>query len=227
MNLSPEEEDRRRFKTFGRKKGYLRPGETLWLEETLFRYELPPTADRAALAACWRRPPARLWLEVGFGNGDCLAHLAARHPGDGFIGVEVFLEGIAALVKKVERAGCDNVRVVRGHVHPVLRDRLPEGVLDRVIINFPDPWPKARHHKRRLIQTPFLDLLATRMVPGGELTLATDWVEYADWMAEVLGAHPAFQGGAAPEPAEWVVTRFQEKGLRAGRPPRHFSFRRR
>ncbi|MBF0155016.1 MAG: tRNA (guanine(46)-N(7))-methyltransferase TrmB, partial [Magnetococcales bacterium] len=140
------------------------------------------------------------------------------------IGIEVFLEGIASLLRKLAANGQRNVRVVRGHAHPILRDLLPDASIDRVIINFPDPWPKKRHHKRRLIQTEFLDLLALKMRPQGRLTLATDWQEYAEWMAATISVHPAFVGGPSAPPEEWIVTRFQEKGHLAGRPTFYFSY---
>ncbi|MBF0153156.1 MAG: tRNA (guanosine(46)-N7)-methyltransferase TrmB [Magnetococcales bacterium] len=233
MNQQPPDpdQDRRRFKTYGRKQGHLTGSELQRLEMLLPRYRLEASSgqDRDGFLQQWD-PGALtgpLWVEIGFGNGDCLAHLAERHPEDAMIGIDVFLEGIAALVHKLERSGQRNVRLARGHAHPVLRDLLPDGTIDRVIINFPDPWPKKRHHKRRLIQTEFLDLLARKMRPGGCVTLATDWQEYAEWMETLFAAHPAFDGGASPPPDEWIVTRFQAKGLQAGRATSHLAYFRR
>ncbi|MBF0322473.1 MAG: tRNA (guanosine(46)-N7)-methyltransferase TrmB, partial [Magnetococcales bacterium] len=199
------------------------------LEETLSRYHLEPRSERETFLRQWGRAATSgmLWVEIGFGNGDYLAHIAERHPQDAMVGVEVFLEGIASLTRKLDLAGRHNVRVVRGHAHPILRDMLPDNAIDRVIVNFPDPWPKKRHHKRRLIQPEFLDLLAMKIRPGGRLTLATDWQEYAAWMETILGAHPAFVGGPSPPPEEWIVTRFQQKGHQAGRPALHLAYERR
>ncbi len=223
-------------RTYGRKKGHLTPRDEERLARLMPVLDLPAAADRQTLMqSLGAGAGARLWLEIGFGNGVCLAALAARHPQDRFLGLDVFQEGIAALLGRVEREGLDNVRIVAEGVHSVLRSRIPTAALDRVIINFPDPWPKKRHHKRRLVQGPFLDRLADRMTPGGMLTLATDWQNYAEWMLAVLEAHPAFENrtpdpardGYAPPPEGWVETRFQQKGLAAGRPTWHLLFQRR
>ncbi|MBF0455134.1 MAG: tRNA (guanosine(46)-N7)-methyltransferase TrmB [Magnetococcales bacterium] len=230
ITLTPDE--RRRYKTHGRKKGFLKPKDETHLKECLPALTLTGGVDRQQLLSAFGgvTESTRLWLEIGFGNGDFLAHLAALHPEDRFVGIDVFLEGVSALLRRLERQGSDNVRVVVDNANVVLMERIPPDSLDRVVINFPDPWRKKRHHKRRLIQPPFLDLLAERMRRDGLLSLATDWGEYSDWMLEHLQAHPAFEncmdgGGFAPQPDEWIETRFQSKGQKAGRPARHLLFR--
>jgi tRNA (guanine-N7-)-methyltransferase len=175
---------------------------------------------------------AKLWLEIGFGNGEFLAHLAALHPQDSFIGVDVFLEGVSALLRRLERQGSVNVRVAVDNANIVMLEKIPLDSLDRVIINFPDPWPKKRHNKRRLIQKAFLDLLAPRMRRGALISLATDWAEYSEWMLDHLDSHKDFvntvkAGSFAPQPQEWLTTRFQNKGQKAGRPARHLLFQKR
>lgn len=224
-------DERRRFKTHGRKKGFLKPKDEVHLKENLAGMTLMDGENRQQLLAGFgaSKESGRLWLEIGFGNGDFLAHLAALHPDDCFVGIDVFLEGVSALFRRLQRQGSDNVRVIIDNANIALMEKIPAAVFDRVVINFPDPWPKKRHHKRRLIQTEFLDLLAPRMRTGSQLSLATDWLEYAHWMLELLEAHPAFvntvaTGGFAPEPEEWITTRFQTKGQKAGRPASHLLF---
>ncbi len=233
MNIKLSLDERRRYKLHGRKKGFLKARDEGYLEEKLPELILVGGEDKAALLQQF--PPsegkARLWLEIGFGNGEFLAHMAALHPQDRFIGVDVFLEGVSALLRRLERQGSSNVRVALENANIVLLEKIPANALDRVVINFPDPWPKKRHHKRRLIQKEFLDLLFEKMRSGAEVSLATDWEEYAWWMLEHLNAHSGFSnsiasGGFAQEPDDWLETSFQRKGKKAGRPARHLLFAR-
>lgn len=219
-------------KAHGRKRGHLKEWEGEWLARQLPGLAVPVVATREELLTVLGADPAtaRLWLEIGFGNGEYLAYLAGKYPGDRFIGVEVFMEGIAGLLKRLEVGGLGNVRVVQCHAHELIAT-LPLACLDRVIVNFPDPWPKSRHHKRRLVQAAFLDVLVPRMVVGGLLTLATDWAEYAQWMVEVLDGHPAFvnragEGGSA-QPEDWITTRFEAKGRAVEREIFHMAYERR
>ncbi|MBF0438630.1 MAG: tRNA (guanosine(46)-N7)-methyltransferase TrmB [Magnetococcales bacterium] len=220
-------------KVHGRKRGFLTPREKIWLDQTLPLYRFPDCTDRENLLKSLGADPlqARLILEIGFGNGQFLAPLAALHPQDRFIGAEVFQEGMAALIKRLERDAITNVSILPDDARLALRDDLPPSSLDWVIINFPDPWPKKRHHKRRIIQSEFLDLLAERMRPNGMLTLATDWEEYAHWMAHTLETHHDFINLAAPEPFApqpefWQETRFETKGVNAGRTIFHLTWQR-
>ncbi|MEO5339546.1 MAG: tRNA (guanosine(46)-N7)-methyltransferase TrmB [Magnetococcus sp. MYC-9] len=214
----------------GRKKGKTGPQAQRRLQQLLPALALPAAVDRDSLLSAWGADPqtARLWLEIGFGNGHTLATLAARHPQDRFLGVEVFLGGVAGLLLRTQQEGLSNIRISTRGVHTVLAESVPVACLDRVLIHFPDPWPKRSHHKRRLIQPEFLHLLATRMRPGSLLGLATDWSHYAQWMLAVLEQHADFEpvakeGGFVPEPADWVETRFQRKALAAGRPVFHLA----
>lgn len=222
----------RPLKVYGRKRGFLTPPEKTWLDQTLPNWKLPAADSRENLLKYLEAPPqARLILEIGFGNGQFLAPLAALHPQDRFIGAEVFQEGMAALIKRLEKNATANVRILPFDARVALTNDIPSNSLDWVIINFPDPWPKKRHHKRRIIQPEFLDLLAERMRPGALLTLATDWAEYALWMACTQENHPAFHNLAAPdrfapEPDFWHATRFQTKGIQAGRSIFHLAWQR-
>ena len=219
------------FVPFGRKKGKLGPQAAKRLHNLLPTLRLPQAADRRVLLQQLDADPdnARLFLEIGFGNGQSLAALAALYAQDRFIGVDVFMEGVAGLIGRLQQAGSTNVRIMAENIYEVLVRSIPTESLDRVIINFPDPWPKRAHHKRRLVQDDFLDLLATRMRPGALLNLATDWPHYAQWMLAVLEGHTAFQnsgtkGDFAPEPVDWVETRFQQKAREAGRSTFHLAY---
>jgi tRNA (guanine-N7-)-methyltransferase len=159
-----------------------------------------------------------VWLEIGFGGGEHLAGQAARHPDVGFVGAEPFLEGVAKLLSEIEREGLGNVRVRRGDARDLVEQLAPHSI-DRAFILFPDPWPKTRHRKRRLVQPDFVAELARILKPGARLRFATDWADYAsraladilrekrfDWTAERAGDWRR-------PPADHVTTRYQEKRL--------------
>lgn len=169
------------------------------------------------------------WLEIGFGGGEHLAHISSLHPDTKMIGCEPYINGISGLLKHIEVNGTKNVRVFTDDVRELLA-AIPDGCLARVYILYPDPWPKARHHKRRLIQKPLLDLLARVMEKGAELRIATDWDDYATWILEQLLPHEAFawQAGAAKDFTqpwdEWIPTRYEQKARREGRTSSYFRF---
>lgn len=171
-------------------------------------------------------------LEIGFGDGDSLAQLAAANPQRDYLGIEVHRPGVGHLLLLVEKLGLGNVRAICHDAVEVLQQHLPPDSLDEVLILFADPWHKKRHHKRRLIQTPFVDLLASRMRPGGLLKLATDWEPYAEQMLEVLNASPWFKnlapdGSYIPRPDWRTLTRFERRGERLGHGVRDLLFERR
>ena len=155
------------------------------------------------------------WLEIGFGGGEHMAGQAERSPETLIIGVEPFLNGVASALRHVEERGLTNVRIHQGDAREVAA-RLPDGCLDRVFILFPDPWPKSRHHKRRIIQPEFLVELARLLKPGGGLRFATDWAEYATWTRKRLLASGLFapvDADPAVPPADHLTTRYEEKRL--------------
>src|SRR5690606_15305155 len=154
-----------------------------WLPRWSIRYQDKPID----LAAAFGRP-APVILEIGFGMGETTQKIAQARPGDNFLGVEVFNAGVGALLKRIHENGLDNIRIIQHDAVEVLRDMIAPGSLAGVHIYFPDPWPKKRHHKRRLIQPPFIELLCSRMAPGAYLHCATDWEHYAQQMLEVLSA---------------------------------------
>jgi tRNA (guanine-N7-)-methyltransferase len=160
-------------------------------------------------------------VEIGFGNGENLAALAAAHPERDYLGIEVHRAGVGRLMLAAEAARLSNLRIACHDAVEVLEQQLAPGSLDEILILFPDPWHKKRHHKRRLIQAPFAALLASRLKPGGVLRLATDWEPYAMQMLEVLSAEPHLRNlspaGAFIEKAgERITTRFEKRGARLG-----------
>jgi tRNA (guanine-N7-)-methyltransferase len=158
-------------------------------------------------------------LEIGFGMGDTTSHIARAMPEKDFIGVEVHTPGVGSLLKQIGEQGLSNLRLIQHDAVEVLNQMIPAGTLAGVHVFFPDPWHKARHNKRRLLQAPFVKLLAERLAPGGYLHCATDWQEYAEQMLDVLGQETALQNTAdayAPQPAYRPLTKFENRGLRLG-----------
>ncbi|MFE7618458.1 tRNA (guanosine(46)-N7)-methyltransferase TrmB [Streptomyces sp. NPDC057496] len=160
-------------------------------------------------------------LEIGFGMGEATAQMAADDPGTGILAVDVHTPGQGNLLGLADRNGLSNIRVANGDAIILLREMLEPDSLDGLRVYFPDPWPKKRHHKRRLIQPEFLDLAAQRLKPGAVIHCATDWEPYAEQMLDVLTAHPRYEntladGGYAPRPAYRPLTRFEGQGLDKG-----------
>ncbi|MEM6488262.1 MAG: tRNA (guanosine(46)-N7)-methyltransferase TrmB [Pseudomonadota bacterium] len=172
-----------------------------------------------------------VWLEIGFGGGEHLVTQAAANPDLGLIGAEPFVNGVAKLLAAIDRAGVDNLAVHAGDARDLI-DVLPEGAIDRVFLLYPDPWPKARHHKRRFVNPANLEALARVMAPGALLRVATDIEDYVRHTLEHLMRDPRFHW-LAQRPADWRTpwpdwpgTRYEAKALRAGRRPHYLSFRR-
>jgi tRNA (guanine-N7-)-methyltransferase len=184
-------------------------------------YGLPYVAQPLDPAAVYGRH-APLVLEIGSGMGETTAAIAAAQPGTDFLAVEVHLPGVGALLKRIAEGKLANLRVVRHDAVEVLEHMIAPGSLAGMHIYFADPWPKKRHHKRRLVQTAFVALAASRLAPGGYLHLATDWPPYAEHMLEVLRAEPALDNasgsadGYAPRPAWRPLTKFEQRGLKLG-----------
>ncbi|MBR0567663.1 tRNA (guanosine(46)-N7)-methyltransferase TrmB [Azoarcus sp. L1K30] len=169
-------------------------------------------------------------LEIGFGMGETTAKIAAAAPERDFLGIEVHTPGVGALCKLVSEHALHNVRIMQHDAVEVLRDMIPDGSLAGVHVFFPDPWRKARHHKRRIIQPDFVALVASKLAPGGYLHCATDWEHYAHWMLDVLAAEPALENtadGFAPRPDYRPLTKFENRGLKLGHGVWDLVFRRR
>jgi tRNA (guanine-N7-)-methyltransferase len=227
------EKKRQAFQFYGRRKGRpLRKGRQFLFDELLPRITIPLTAGSMLDPATLFTPRKRaIWLEIGFGGGEHLAHQAANHPDVGFLGCEVFEAGIASSLAHIEERKLENVRL-----HPedarVLLAALPPRSLERVFLLFPDPWPKRRNAKRRFVNRGNLDRLAELLVPGGELRIASDDPTYIEWTLQHVPVHPEFQW-LAQSPADWqarypdaIETRYEKKAREAGRVPHFFRFRR-
>ncbi len=158
-------------------------------------------------------------LEIGFGMGRTTAEIAQAHPQNNYLGIEVHTPGVGSLLKEIQVRNLGNVRIIQHDAVEVLNHMIADGALAGVHIYFPDPWPKKRHHKRRLIQPEFVALLAKKITPGGYLHCATDWEDYARQMLEVLSGEPALQNtadGFATRPDWRPVTKFEQRGLNLG-----------
>ena len=217
----------RRIRSFVLRQGRMTIAQTRAMEELLPKYSLPE--GPLDLAAIYGRD-ARRSLEIGFGNGETLAELAQRHPDEDFIGAEVHRPGVGRLLNALEAEGLTNVRLACEDAVQLCAQRLPDACLDAVLIYFPDPWPKKRHHKRRLLQPEFAAVLAGKLRSGGRLHFATDWRDYAEQALAVLSACPALvntTAAYAPRPAERPATRFERRGLKLGHEVFDLVFRKR
>ena len=197
--------------------------------DLLPRYGIPYAAQVIDLDRSFGRSAPRI-LEIGFGMGDTTVQIAAAHPECDYVGIEVHTPGIGSLLKRIAELGLANVRLVHHDAVEVLERMIAPETLSGVHVFFPDPWPKKRHHKRRLIQPPFVALLASRIQPGGYVHVATDWEDYAQQILEVLSAEPLLTNtadGYAPRPDYRPLTRFEQRGLKLGHGVWDVIFRRR
>jgi tRNA (guanine-N7-)-methyltransferase len=227
--------ERSRVDWHGRRLGRkLRPRQQDLLAGLLpqLRVPLPPAGTTPDLAGLFPQPPSQLWLEIGFGSGEHLVEQARRHPEIGFIGCEVFVNGVAALVGQVDRLELANVRIFDDDARLLLA-ALPEASIGRAFLLFPDPWPKTRHAKRRFIGPANLATMAHILADCAEFRIATDDVGYVRWTLQHLIGHPDFRWRAASPgdwrnpPQDWVETRYQSKAVRSGRQPVFLCFQRR
>jgi tRNA (guanine-N7-)-methyltransferase len=204
------------LRSYGRLKSRpIKPRQAALVESRLPDLRIPP----GPVAPGSMMPDAReVWLEIGFGGGEHMAAQAARAPDILILGAEPFLNGVASAVRHIDEQALTNVRLQDGDVRELIA-RLPEASLDRVFILFPDPWPKARHHKRRLVQADTVADLARLLKPGGRLRFASDVAHYVDWALAIISANPAFVWTAAEvrdwriPPADHITTRYEEKRL--------------
>ncbi|MBK4733649.1 tRNA (guanosine(46)-N7)-methyltransferase TrmB [Noviherbaspirillum pedocola] len=219
----------RRIRSFVTRAGRLSTAQARALETLGPRYCLPYRKETLDFAATFGRAAPTI-LEIGFGMGGTTATIAAGMPEQNFIGVEVHTPGVGSLLKLIGEQGLENLRIIQHDAVEVLENMIAPASLAGVHIFFPDPWHKARHNKRRLIQPPFIAHLITRIAPGGYLHCATDWEEYAQQMLEVLGAEPALENSAdgyAPRPSYRPVTKFENRGVKLGHGVWDLVFRRR
>jgi tRNA (guanine-N7-)-methyltransferase len=208
----------RRIRSFVTRAGRLSTGQARALETLGPKFCIPYAKEQLDFAAAFGRAAPTVF-EIGFGMGETTAHIAAHMPGTNFLACEVHTPGVGSLLKLIGEQQLENLRLVQHDAFEVVTNMIPENSLAGVHVFFPDPWHKARHNKRRLIQPPFVALLASRIAPGGYLHCATDWQEYADQMLEVLGGDPELENtaeGFAPRPEYRPVTKFENRGLKLG-----------
>ena len=206
------------IKSFVNRRSHITQGQQEALDTWLKKWSIEYKPNLLDVPAAFGRVAPTI-LEIGFGMGETTEQIAIARPGDNFLGVEVFNAGVGALLKRIEASALTNIRIIQHDAVEVLRDMVAPESLSGVHIYFPDPWPKTRHHKRRLIQPPLIALLASRMTPGSYIHCATDWEHYAMQMLEVLGGEPSLQNtceGFAPRPDFRPLTKFENRGLRLG-----------
>jgi tRNA (guanine-N7-)-methyltransferase len=213
---------RRPVRSFVRREGRTTAAQKRALAELYPRYGLSPGDSLIDFAAAFGRA-APVALEIGFGNGDALARQAAAHPETDYLGIEVHRPGVGRLLARLAAEGLANVRVVCADAKEVLARNIPDESLAAVYVLFPDPWPKKRHHKRRLVQPEFAQLVRRKLKPGGVLHLATDWPAYAEHMETVLNAAEGF---APAEAAARPGTKYEARGRRLGHPVRDLAYAR-
>lgn len=218
----------RHIRSFALRRGHVTQGQRRAFDELLPRYGVAYRAAPLDLAAQFGRSAPTV-LEIGFGMGETTATIAAAHPENDYLGIEVHTPGVGSLLKLIVERGLGNVRVIQHDAVEVLENMIRPASLDGVHIFFPDPWPKLRHHKRRLIQPPFVALLSERLRPGGYLHVATDWAHYAEQVLAVLAAESRLENtvlGYAPRPDYRPLTKFEQRGLRLGHAVHDIIFRR-
>jgi tRNA (guanine-N7-)-methyltransferase len=221
----------RTIRSFVVRGGRMTDAQQRALDELWPRYGLDTADEPLDLDACFGRRAPRT-LEIGFGNGDHLAALAARHPERDYLGIEVHRPGVGRLLLSCNARGSSNVRAICRDAVEVLERALPAASIDEVLLLFPDPWHKKRHHKRRIVQAPFIALVAAALRPGGLFRLATDWEPYALHMLEQLDAAADFEnlapgGGYAARDDARAATRFERRGQRLGHGVWDLAFRKR
>lgn len=224
MNSTPA----RPIRSYVLRQGRLTAAQQRARDELLPRYGIPFSPEPIDLDRVFGRAAPKI-LEIGFGMGETTARVAADHPGNDYLGIEVHTPGVGSLLKRVAELGLANVRVIQHDAVEVLERMIPPASLDGAHVFFPDPWPKKRHHKRRLIQPPLVALLTSRLKRGACVHVATDWEEYAQQILEVLSAEPLLAntaGGYAPRPEHRPLTKFENRGLKLGHGVWDLVFRR-
>ena len=229
MTTKDNAQPRREIRSFVLREGRITPGQKRALQRLWPRFGLEPGRRIDPAAIFGRQAP--LTLEIGFGNGESLASMAAREPATDFIGIEVHRPGVGHLLQELDKQALDNVRIINEDAVKVLRDSLPACSLDRLLLFFPDPWHKKRHHKRRIVQPDFIALVASRLKPGGILHMATDWEDYAEHMLDVMSRSEGFlncatSGAYSVKPDYRPVTKFERRGRKLGHGVRDLVFER-
>ena len=222
----------RAIRSFVLRQGRVSSAQQRAHDTLLPRFGIPFAEKAIDLDAAFGRKAPKI-LEIGFGMGETTAVIAKANPDRDYLGIEVHTPGVGSLLKTIGEEGLTNIRIIQHDAVEVLKHMITPGTLDGVHVFFPDPWPKKRHHKRRLLQPPLVALLASRMKPGAYLHTATDWEEYAQQMLAVLSAEPQLENtstdasGYAPRPDYRPQTKFETRGLKLGHGVWDLVFRKR
>jgi tRNA (guanine-N7-)-methyltransferase len=218
--MTQRDSNKRTIRSFVRRAGRITPSQQRALDELWPAFGVDYAETPLAPGALFGRA-APLVLEIGFGNGETLVEQAAASPDKDFIGIEVHEPGVGHCLLRAEQSGLQNVRLINHDAIEVLKNQVPSRSLARLNLYFPDPWPKKRHHKRRIVQDAFLALVADKLVDGGTLNIATDWANYAEHIDETLARAGQFRlverrehGGDTP--LDRPQTKFERRGLRKG-----------
>jgi tRNA (guanine-N7-)-methyltransferase len=223
------EAGRRAIRSYVLRQGRVTAAQASAVERLMPVYGIAFSPESIDLERAFGRRAPKI-LEIGFGMGETTAAIAAAHPESDYLGIEVHTPGVGALLRRTEALGLTNIRLIQHDAVEVVDRMIGPGAFDGVHVFFPDPWPKKRHHKRRLLQPEFVRLLATRMKRGAYLHAATDWEDYAAQMLEVLSAEPLLANtatGFAPRPDSRPLTKFETRGTRLGHGVWDLVFRRR
>lgn len=219
----------RAIRSYVLRQGRVSKAQRRACETLLPRFGIPFRAEPLDLDRVFGRSAPKV-LEIGFGMGETTTAIAEAHPETDFLGIEVHTPGVGSLLREIDARQLTNIRIVQHDAVEVLGQMISPGSLDGMHVFFPDPWPKKRHHKRRLIQPAFVSLAASRLKPGGYLHIATDWQEYAEQILSVLSAEPALENtapGYAARPAHRPQTKFERRGIGLGHGVWDVVFRRR
>ena len=209
---------KRHIRSYVLRQGRVSVAQQRAIDTLLPRFGVPYVARPLDLDREFRRSAPKI-LEIGFGMGDSTATIAKAHPENDYLALEVHTPGVGNLLKLIDAEHLSNIRIMQHDAVEVLRDMIGDGVLDGVHIFFPDPWHKARHNKRRLIQAPFIAQLVRKLKPGGYIHVATDWQDYAEQVLAVLSAEPLLKNTApdyAPRPDYRPLTKFEQRGIKLG-----------
>jgi tRNA (guanine-N7-)-methyltransferase len=219
---------KRHIRSFVLRQGRVTPAQQRACDTLLPHFGIPYNVRPLNLEQVFGRESPKI-LEIGFGMGESTAAISLAHPENDYLAIEVHTPGVGNLLKLIDAQHINNIRIIQHDAVEVLRDMIAMGTLDGVHIFFPDPWHKARHNKRRLIQGPFIAQLAQTLKPGGYIHVATDWEDYAEQILSVLGAEPLLENTAldyAPHPDYRPLTKFEQRGKRLGHGVWDLVFRR-
>jgi len=219
--MMPEQKSfHRRIRSFVRREGRLTKGQQRALETLFPRFGVAFTPQLLDLDALFGRSASRV-MEIGFGNGGALAQMAEQHPENDYFGIEVHRPGVGNLLLQIEQHHLSNIRVSQHDAVEMLEQQIPDASLDEVFLFFPDPWHKKKHHKRRIVQPAFVQLLRSKLKPGGIFHMATDWQDYAEHMLEIMNTAPGFEnlagnGRFCERPDYRPLTKFEQRGRKLG-----------